>query len=161
MIRIGIDPDINKSGVSIMINGKLRVMKSMSFYDLIKNIENNFHRELDCFLSRNHIIKVHYYVEHVELIKTVWNRKGMSQAAKIKVAQNVGMVKAVGRLIGQKLDESKREYELIPPLRGHLKKGKKDAEFFNRLMEWSGRSNADNRDAALLLHPFLNKGGGL
>ncbi len=158
MIRIGIDPDINKSGVAIMINGKLTSLQSMDFHDLLYAIQGNFERRFKQTITGDLSTDVAFYVEDVELIKTVWGRSDMTQAGKIKLAQNVGMVKAVGRLIGQQFKRCEIDFTLIPPLKGYLKRGKKDAEFFNKLMGWSGRSNADNRDAALLLYPFLKKG---
>jgi len=159
MIRIGIDPDIDKSGVAIMINGELKCLINLPFHGLMQTIADNFEDyTTQCDTVLHDPNEVHYYIEHVELIKTVWDRPGMTQAGKIKLAQNVGMVKAVGRLIGQKLDECGRDYKLIPPLKGFFKLGKTDAKFFNSLMGWTGRSNADNRDAALLLCPFLKKG---
>lgn len=161
MLRIGIDPDIDKSGIAIMQDGKLIKLFNANFLDLFELIKNGFvdyNLRIDYqkyFMTQEAII----YVEDVELIKTVWDRKKkMSNAAKMKLAQNVGMVKAVGRLIGQKLEGLHRPYKLIPPLKGYLKCGKDDTAFFNNLMGWSGRSNADNRDAALLLYPYLKKG---
>lgn len=157
MISIGIDPDIDKCGVAIMIGGKLTSLQSMDFMELLAGIRGNFEYRIVQIMGTDSFNPVTYYVEDVELINVTWNRPGLNQATKLKVAQNVGMVKAVGRLIKQALVRFGQNYELIPPLKGYLKRGKKDAEFFNKLMGWSGRSNADNRDAALLLYPFLKK----
>lgn len=166
MIRIGIDPDINKSGVAIMVDGRLKSLESMGFHDLMDGIRGNFEYRLKPTMTGDLSSNVAFYVEDVELIKTVWdrprirNQPDITQPAKIKIAQNVGMVKAVGRLIGQQFERCEIPFTLIPPLKGYLKRGKKDAEFFNRLMSWSGRSNADSRDAALLLYEFyiINNG---
>lgn len=158
MIRIAIDPDIEKCGVATMINGKLTSLESMELLELLDGIQGNFKYRLEQTIGGDLANNVGYYVEDVELIKPTWARQNVNANTMLKIAQNVGMVKAAGRIIGQQFKRCEIPFTLIPPLKGYLKRGKKDTEFFNRLMSWPGRSNADNRDAALLLYPFLKKG---
>lgn len=158
IIRIGIDPDIDGSGVAIMIDGKLDSLHLIGFHDLLDEIEANFEYTINTPMTQDILDNMEFYMEDVELINTVWDRPGINQSVKIKIAQNVGMVKAVGRLIKTQFERCYIMHTLIPPLKGYLKRGKKDAKFFNKIMGWSGKSNADNRDAALLLHPFLKRG---
>ena len=43
------------------------------------------------------------------------------------------------------------DVQLVKPLQGPAKRqAKADAEYFNRITGWAGRSNSDTRDAALL-----------
>ncbi|WP_432474795.1 hypothetical protein [Amphritea sp. HPY] len=136
---IGIDPDLVKSGVAVTAGGRILTLDAMSFFDLIGFIDEHKHQAV-------------FHVENVEYCKAVYPRKGAdSPGAKAKIAQNVGQVKAIGRLLEEYLKGSGANYKLIRPLVGTVKKkAKKDAEFFNRQTGWQGKSNEDKRDAALL-----------
>lgn len=135
---IGIDPDLVKSGVAVTVDGQILTLDSMNFFDLCKFIDEHKHQAI-------------FHLENVEYCKAVYPREAArNEAVKLNIAQKVGMVKAMGRMIEQYLDSSGAEYKLVKHLVGHVKKGKKDAEFFNRLTGWQGRSNEDKRDAALL-----------
>jgi len=143
VLRIGIDPDLQASGIAIMEDGKLTDLTNLSFHQLMTFIECH--------------PQAIYSVEDVEALKPTFQRKKVTQAGMLKIAQNVGQVKAVGRLIVLKLEDLGLVHELIKPLRGQVKKAKTDAKFFNQLTGWDSRSNADNRDAALLLLRYLKK----
>lgn len=136
---IGIDPDLVKSGVAVTDQGRIVTLDAMRFFSLIKFIDEHKHQA--CF-----------HLEHVEHDKAVYYRKGVDKiGARLKVAQNVGQVKAVGRLIKEYLADSGADFKLIPPLRGAEKKRAKECgKYFNRLTGWGGVSNEDKRDAALL-----------
>ena len=132
---IGIDPDLVKNGIAHVVNGQLEKLEALPFSQLQNLILNN----------RNAV----YVVEDVEFNKPVFNRD-LSVKKNLAVAQDVGRVKGVARLIVEFLQESDARYVMKAPLKGHLKKAKGDAKYFNRLTGWSGRSNADKRDAALM-----------
>ncbi len=134
---IGIDPDLEKSGIATVIDGKLITLDTMGFFELT-----------DFILEHKHV--AHFIVEDVEHDKTTYHRPGANQAAMRKIAQNVGQVKAIGRLLGVYLSDCDAQFTLIKPLKGRVKKAKKDAEYFNEITGWKGRSNQDKRDAALL-----------
>jgi len=134
---IGIDPDLEKSGIAIVTDGKLTALGTMGFFELTEYI-----------LEHKHV--AHFVVEDVEHDKTTYHRPGANQAAMRKIAQNVGQVKAIGRLLGVYLNGCDAQFTLIKPLKGHAKKAKNDANFFNQLTGWQGKSNQDKRDAALL-----------
>lgn len=134
---IGIDPDLVKSGVAVVVDGKIITLDTMSFFDLCNFIDEHKHQAV-------------FHVEDVEINKPVFTRPGISPASMKKIAQNVGMVKAVARLLMEHLEETEANYKMIRPLVGPIKKAKKDAEFFNRQTGWTGKSNEDKRDAGLL-----------
>ncbi len=134
---IGIDPDLEKSGVATVINGKLTTLDAMPFFELTEFILEHKH-------------SAHFIVEDVECDKATYHRPGTSQAGMRKIAQNVGQVKAIGRLLGVYLNGCGAQFTLVRPLKGSIKKAKKDAKLFNRITGWKGTSNEDKRDAALL-----------
>ncbi|WP_028471307.1 hypothetical protein [Neptunomonas japonica] len=134
---IGIDPDLEKSGVATVLDNKIVALDAMSFFELITFINE-------------HIRVARFVVEDVEHDKATYYRPGTTQAGMRKIAQNVGQVKAIGRLLANYLRDSDADYILVKPLKGHLKRAKKDSEFFNQLTGWVGRTNEDKRDAGLL-----------
>jgi hypothetical protein len=144
---IGIDPDLDKSGVATIRNNQIVALDAMRFFDLIGFIEE-------------HKATAVFHLEDVEYHKATFQRyikdpktkkqRALKPAEMYRVSQNVGQVKAIGRLISNYLKDSGAEYHLIKPLTGMVKKAKDDADFFNRLTNWDGRSNQDKRDAALL-----------
>lgn len=144
MIHIGIDPDLQKSGVAIMENGEYKEIVSLAFPELLELI----------FESKNDT-GVLFVVEDVNRHKPTFFKKSVKgQASLNKVSQNIGMVKGVGKKIIEMLEYNKVPFELCAPLKGTLKKCKEDVKLFNRLTGWQGRTNADNRDAAMMIFKY-------
>lgn len=138
---IGIDPDLEKSGLGIVNNGELIDLHALDFF------------KLQSFIDDQHAKGAHFAVENVSVNKPRFTRalkSGNHHAQNDKISQNVGMVKAVQVLIVQYLDMIGASYTLVKPLGGTAKKAKKDAALFNRMTGWAGRSSADKRDAAML-----------
>ncbi|MEH6451143.1 MAG: hypothetical protein V7765_20935 [Oleispira sp.] len=76
---------------------------------------------------------------------------GISARQVNKIAQNVGQVKGVKRVLVECLLHEGIPVRLVKPLKGiYKKKAKADAKFFNQLTGWTGSSNEDKRDAGLL-----------
>lgn len=146
MIHIGIDPDLQKSGVAVLIDGRYISLKSMTFPDVVKMISSQINYD-DVLVT----------IEDVNAHKPTFSRGKQNQSVMNKISQNVGQVKAVGTLIVQLLEHHKCPYELIKPLTGLLKQAKDNKELFNRLTGWTGPSNADTRDAAMLIHRYAKK----
>jgi len=83
--------------------------------------------------------------EDSRLTSPVWSR-GTSQAARMKIARNVGQVDAICNLICALCEEMKINAHGISPKH----KGRKlDAETFNKLTGWQKKSNQHERDAAM------------
>ena len=137
---IGIDPDLKASGVAIVVRNKISELKNMPFHELIEYITA---------LAADNEITVK--LEDVNAWSSVKHRAGTGPAAMRKISQNVGQVKAVATLIKQSLNSKGIEVHLVKPLRGEVKmQAKKNSAYFNKLTGWTGRSNEDNRDAALI-----------
>lgn len=140
-IYIGIDPDISKSGWATWDTQKkeFREMCNVSFWVMI-----------DCLSGT---LNPDGYSYHV-ILEAGWlnqksnfhGRKGQTKATGERIAKNVGENHAVGKLIEQYLIKSKIEYTLVKPTTKKL-----NAESFKRLTKWEGRTNQEERDAALLV----------
>lgn len=141
MMIIGIDPDLEASGVAIVEDRLLVEMFTVTFMGLHKYVSELSKSDLD----------VVFVVEDVEKNRALYAKHtGQTALVRERIAQNVGQVKAVCRLIQQLLDSFKMSYKMASPIRGHLKKAKTDREYFNKITGWTGSSNADKRDAALI-----------
>ncbi len=141
MITVGIDPDLVKSGVGVVENGRLVDLYSPNLFDLM-NMALEW-KELGA----------HFVIEDVESMRPTFPRalKGGSREAQIaKISQNVGQVKAIARVLRAYMDRIGADYTMCKPLGGTAKAAKRDAELFNKLTGWTGRSNEDTRDAAML-----------
>lgn len=141
MLIIGIDPDLEASGVAVVRNGQIKTLTTMDFFDLQELIQ--LHNEA------NH--DVIFAVENVELNKALYAKhNGKKHRVRERIGQNIGQVKGVARLIEQYLVRLNCRYVMVAPLKGRFKKAKEDREYFNRLTGWQRSSNADKRDAALI-----------
>lgn len=147
MKHIGIDPDLHKNGVAIMEDGKYTRLTVMSFPTL-----------LELFEEHTMDPGVLFVVEDVNRHKPTFFKKGVKgQSALNKVSQNIGMVKGVGTKIIEMLQHHHCHYELVDPMKGMLKRTKEDRALFERLTGWTGKSNPDNRDAAMLIYKYRQK----
>ena len=139
---IGIDPDLVKSGVAVSFNGSLSQLYALSFPELLEFAKDKYAEHGD---------RVEFIVEEVEADKTTYQRAGMNQNKMRKIAQNVGQVKGTKRVLVDCFNYYGIPVRLVRPLRGEYKKqAKNDAKYFNRITGWTGSSNEDKRDAALL-----------
>ncbi len=143
---VGIDPDLKKSGVAVVSEGKLITLDNLKLLDLIEFISEHKH----C---------AHFVVEDVNHDKATYIRPGTNKNVMMNISQKVGMVKAIGTLLEEILTDLGAEFTSMKPLRGSVKKAKKDAELFNRITGWVGKSNQDKRDAALLALSYTGKLG--
>jgi hypothetical protein len=127
---VGLDPGASV-GVAIFDDKKLTHLTTWTPLQLITLLPG---------LSVDRVI-----FEDSRLISPVWGR-GTNQAAKIKIARNVGQVDAICNLICNLCDEMKVSAHGISPKH----KGRKlDAETFNKIMGWTKKSNQHERDAAM------------
>lgn len=153
-VRIGIDPGSRKSGIAIMIDGELFKLFMANFIELCSLIETDFKKYVDYKTT-----EIIYHVEDVNMIRPTWVRPDLTFQQKMKISQDVGMVKLAGKYIVDQININLRQLILVRPLKGFLKRFGKNstgaAKFFSRLMRWDGRSNEHTRDAALLLLPYL------
>jgi hypothetical protein len=95
--------------------------------------------------------EVTFVVESVEYDKTTNIRPGTNAAMMRKIAQNVGQVKGTARQLLSCLAHMGCKVVKVRPLLGPAKaRAKKDGAYFNKTFGWTGRTNGDKRDAALL-----------
>jgi len=139
VIRVGIDPDINKSGFAITIDGALVRVEARTFFDLceILNSAKNIARDVGAMLMVT--------IEAGWLIKKQNWHPAQGGGVRDKIAKNIGENHAAGKLIARWCDEAGIPYELVPP-RGKVKSAR-----FKRLTGWNKRANQDMRDAAMLI----------
>jgi len=138
-VRIGIDPDVEKSGLAITMNGALVRVEARTFFDLceILNSAKNIARDVGAMLMVT--------IEAGWLIKKQNWHPAQGRGVRDKIAKNIGENHAAGKLIARWCDEAGIPYELIPP-RGKVKSAR-----FKRLTGWNKRANQDMRDAAMLI----------
>jgi len=135
---IGIDPDLSKSGVALVVSGKLLELSALPFPELLE-------------LARTEQSGTVFVVEDVEHDKTTYHRARTNARQHARIAQNVGQVKGVARVLVECLEHMGCTVVQMKPLTGAVKsRAKADAAFFNQITGWQKRSNADMRDAAML-----------
>lgn len=140
-IIIGIDPDLEKSGVAIYREDKSLELMCLSFFDVLKVFDEH----------GPNIQKV--------VIEAGWlNRKSNFHCAKNqqigeRIAKNVGENHAVGKLLIEACAIRLIETQLLRPT-----DTKKNAEEFARITGYQGSTNPEKRDAGMLVYgmPFKN-----
>lgn len=131
---VGIDPDIDKSGVAVLHDTKAIEMTTLTF---TKTLE---------FVRMNKPIIKCVYVEAGWLNKkSNWHgASNMSVAA--RVGKNVGENHATGKLLIQCIEAEGIKVIPVQPTKTKL-----DAEQFDKLTKYKGRTNQEVRDAAMLI----------
>lgn len=144
MIIIGIDPDMIASGFAVVKDGKIISLMSVKLTLLVEHVQQ-FGQPSDVIIK----------LENPAANKTVFTRDisgaRNQRAVKDAIAMRVGKVMATTHHIKEILEWAGYNVQMIKPLSGKVKsQSKLDAEYFNRLTGWTGRSNQDKRDAALI-----------
>ncbi|WP_258580453.1 hypothetical protein [Acinetobacter baumannii] len=134
-IIIGIDPDLDKSGVAVLKDGLLR-LDNMRFYDLTQYFEVN----------KDQIKKVVIEAGWLNKKSNLHGRIGQSKRAGERIAKNVGENHATGKLLVEMAESLGLAVVLVKPT-----KSKKNSEEFNRITGWQGRTNQEQRDAGMLI----------
>lgn len=133
-IIIGIDPDLEKSGVAIL--GQSLELKNLTFSETVE-------------LFRTHQDEIKKVV-----IEAGWKNKksnvhgcvGQSKIVGERIAKNVGENHATGKLLVEMARSLGLPVVEVKPTRKKLK-----AEDFNRITGWQGRTNQEQRDAGMLI----------
>lgn len=134
-IIIGIDPDLEKSGVAILGNGLQ--LKNMTFPETIELFRN----------EQDSIKKV--------VIEAGWENKkanfrvgeNHSRQVNEQISRRVGMNHATGILLAEIAQAMGIAVLLVKPTKSKL-----DAKEFNKITGWQGRTNQEVRDAAMLVY---------
>lgn len=140
-IIVGIDPDLIKNGMAVVVDKKIVSLEAVSFHNLIEFLEAVGPKE-----------SIDIKLENPDSIKPLFGSKVKNKrAVREKICQDVGKVKAVGILINEYLLFHGYSVRLIRPLRGPIKRqAKADKIYFNKVTGWKGGSSEDKRDAALI-----------
>ena len=139
--RIGIDPDLKKSGFAMIdiipfVATEISVVDTMDFFELIEvlNIQKKY-----C-LDKG--------IKYIVFIEAGWlNKKSNYHAAFNKeiagrIGKNVGENHAVGKLLEEYCIREKIDYKLVRPTTK-----KWDAELFKKITKYNKRTNGEMRDA--------------
>lgn len=138
---IGIDPDLDKSGIAILSDGYLE-LKTLCFVDTINlfiDHQDNIKKVVIEAGWLNKISNFHHFV-------------GSKQAGE-KIAKNVGENHATGKLLVQIAESLGLKVVLTKPTK---RTAKKNAKEFNRITGWKGTTNQEERDAAMLVWGKVN-----
>ena len=148
MIHIGIDPDVEKSGLAVIEAGQFVRVCSVPNPELFALIES--------YRGRTDVM---FHLEDVNVDSATYYRARpgavSKQAVQNKISQHVGMCKGAAKVIADVIDFYDGQVTMVKPLRGTLKKAKHEADLFKRLTGWEGRTNQDSRDAAMLILRFM------
>ena len=134
---IGIDPDVEKSGVAI-IDGNNVTIDNLTFFQLFDYLK--FYKEKER--------KPTVYVECGFLNKSNWHKKaGKSAAFNAKIGEYTGANFETAKKICEMC-----EYLNIPHVKVKPTASKKDSEFFKKLTGITTRTNQEQRDAFMLIY---------
>jgi hypothetical protein len=141
MITIGIDPDMIASGIAVVNGKKVLHLLSIKLPDLIRTIK-----------AIGAPAEVCIKLEDPEANKGLFaSRKNENKAVSVAIAMSVGKVQATTHHIKELLESEGYAVKMVRPLKGEVKRrAKADDKYFNNLTGWTGRSNQDKRDAALI-----------
>lgn len=137
MVYIGIDPDIDKSGVAVW-NSELKTLNldcldffQLTNFILLNNLDNE---KLTVIIEAGHLIS-----------KSNWHNEKQGVRLASKIGKNVGENHAVGKLIELFCKKNKINYKLVKP------KGKVNKELFKKITGYDKRINQELRDAGMLV----------
>jgi len=139
--RIGIDPDLKKSGFAMIdvipfVAPAVSVVCTMDFFELIEvlTIQKNF-----CL---NKGIKYIIFIEAGWLNKKSNYHAAFNKEIAGRIGKNVGENHAVGKLLEEYCIREKIDYKLVRPTTK-----KWDAELFKKITKYNKRTNSEMRDA--------------
>jgi hypothetical protein len=137
---IGIDPDVDKSGVAVWDGWQLTTVTTMRFFELISFLEvHQTHA-----WAANH--KCIVYVE-AGWLNTISNFHHIVGAhIRENIAKKVGENHCIGKLLAEYCKEQRITCHLVKPTQK-----KWDAETFKKITGFDKRTNSEMRDAARLV----------
>lgn len=138
---IGIDPDVDKSGVAVKVNRTIQ-LKSLTFFSLFD------------FLNQNKASIANVRIEASWPIRHNWNKKITGSAAiNARIGNKTGSNHETGRKIVEMCQYLSIPYQEVKPLRKCWKgrDGKITHEELARITQLPKRTNQEERDACLLI----------
>lgn len=134
---IGIDPDVEKSGVAFK-NGKLIELSNLTFFQLFDFLTFQKQQEE----------KPVVYIECGFLNKTNWHTSALkNKAQNDRIGHNTGANHETAKKIVEMCDYLGLEHVKIKPTRSKV-----NADFFKQITGIDKRTNQEQRDAYMLIH---------
>lgn len=139
--HIGIDPDVDKSGVAVWNGKQITSLSTMEFFDVISMLQSQrMHTEV----TDNRCI---IYIEGGWLNQpSNFHSKETGSRRREKIAKNVGANHQIGKLFVEYCKRIGLDYVVLRP-----EQRKWDCETFKKITGWEGRTNSETRDAARLV----------
>lgn len=145
MIIIGIDPDVNASGFAYFSNGELTTLSSyalLDVFDRFRGISENQAGEEN---------KVQVHIEDIHSNRAVWHKGGSGAARNVGRCEQIQLeIEKTANYFGFKV--------VRHPVSSKWKKGAGKKEF-EKLTDWTGRTNEDMRSAAYFGYCGVVKNG--
>ncbi|MFW6525924.1 hypothetical protein [Acinetobacter baumannii] len=133
-IIIGIDPDLEKSGVAIL--GNDLQLKNLTFPETVELFRN----------EQDSIKKVVIEAGWLNKKSNFHGAYGQSKSKGEAIARNVGENHAVGKKLAEMAQALGIAVLLVKPTKSKL-----NADEFNKITGWQGRTNQEQRDAGMLI----------
>lgn len=138
-IRIGIDPDIEKSGYCEIHDKKIKALDNLDFFDLTACLSVLDKDDMVCIEAGWLNEKTMF---HMKVNKKTGQKSEHNRGTSAKIAMFTGQNHAVGRLLEQFCIKNKIPYKLYKP-----SSEKWDAKLFKQITGYEGKSNQETRDA--------------
>jgi len=140
-VKMGIDPDTDKSGVAILSSEGL-ILKNLRFFELFEEIRDISYL---CILNQQ---KFEVTIEAGWLNKSNWHTSSKnSMHVNTKIGNATGANHEVGSKIVVMCEYLNVTYNIITP-----KRSKTDSATFKQITNYDKRTNQEQRDAAMLLY---------
>lgn len=164
-ILIGIDPDVDKSGVAYIGINKEMQLNNMTFFELFdylayaKKVSENIlitsSIPLKVYIEAGWLNKTNWHANKLvkDEIKNIFSSKGFNVQALYKLIAIVAQIGArtganheTGRKIAEMCEHLHIDYELVRPTQSKVK-----ADYFKQMTKYQKRTNQEQRDAAMLI----------
>jgi len=137
-VLIGVDCDVDKSGIAIYFSKDNFQLKNLRFFELFKLLK---------FYTLVQEMELEIYIEAGWLNKSNWHKLvNGSSNINAQIGQRTGANHETGKKIVEMCEYLGLKYHLIKPT-----KTKVDAVAFNKITNYKGRTNQEQRDAAMLV----------
>lgn len=140
-VVIGCDPDSDKMGFAVYRNGVLCELLNLNGIQFYKWLIDNEKQSI-----KNKSIDIHMENPKGNSSSSFNHLPGLSNGAKFKISEKVGMCKQAQSTIEQIAGELDIPVKLHKNSKSWKKGG--DKELFKRITKWQGLSNEETRSAA-------------
>lgn len=138
---IGIDPDVDKSGVAFIQkqgSNKIKELKCLTFFELFNFL--SFYKERE--------EKPTVYIECGYLNASNWHKKTNASASiNSKIGERTGANFETAKKIVEMCEYLGLEHVKVKPTRSKV-----NADFFKQITGFTQRTNQEQRDAYMLIH---------